>query len=253
MPGISRRRVNNCLAMPIGCMTNVSREKVHHYPDFQDQSRESQSLTGHEYHLSLRRYVRTLAHYDAHKANRARTLCADRTDSLPPDPRSSTSPFTNGRQSSSSDRCANASDRRRARTPLVSCGVRRSPMNPDRSLPIWSHPDRSPSTADEHHPGSPVKWESRYGLLFQNEFRIAVRDTRVTIVVCLINRVSASWQTIAVRNVNRIAERIVGYPVSAIVTRIAPGSAQIPMPDFAAQFGSQSICQRPESGSIASP
>ncbi len=78
--------------------------------------------------------------------------------------------------------------------------------------------------------GSPVKWESRYGLLFQNEFYIAVCDTRITVIVCLVDRVSAPWQTIAIGNVNRFAEGIVRGPVSAFVTRIAPRAARIPMP-----------------------
>src|SRR5436190_994368 len=66
------------------------------------------------------------------------------------------------------------------------------------------------------------------------------------IVIRLIDRVSASRQTIAIGDIDGFAERIVGRPVSALVNRITPRAARVPMPDFASKLGSQPVSQWPK-------
>src|SRR5262249_29860087 len=76
----------------------------------------------------------------------------------------------------------------------------------------------------------------------------AVRDTRVTVIVCLIDRVSATRQMVAIREADGFAQRIVGGPISGLVNRITPCAAWVPMPNFAAKLSPQSIGQRTQPG-----
>ena len=43
-------------------------------------------------------------------------------------------------------------------------------------------------------------------ITFPKRFFVAIGDARITVIVGLINRVSAPWQTIAIGEVDRIAE-----------------------------------------------
>ena len=85
-------------------------------------------------------------------------------------------------------------------------------------------------------------------ITFPKRIAIAVSDARVTIIICLIDGVSAPRQPIAIRNVNRFGNGIVRGPISTLMNRISPPAAWIPMPDFAGKLGAQPIGQRPKSG-----
>src|SRR5207253_394014 len=73
---------------------------------------------------------------------------------------------------------------------------------------------------------------------------IAIVNTRIPIVVCLINRIAAPWQPIAIACLNRLAGPAVRNPITLVVRRIAPASAGIPMPRFTGKFGPQTVGER---------
>ena len=77
--------------------------------------------------------------------------------------------------------------------------------------------------------------------------RVAVVDSRITIVVRLIDGVTASRQTITIAYVDWRAGLVIRYPVTFATRRIAPASIRIPMPGLVRQFGPQAISQRFES------
>ena len=111
-------------------------------------------------------------------------------------------------------------------------GERRAPVNPNAV-------DRSRGAQIDHHPlgmsvlgfGGEMGIEIR--ITFPKRFFIAVRDAGIAVIVRLVDRVSASRQTVAVGKVNRLSERIVRGPVSTLMSWIAPRAARVPMPDFA--------------------
>ena len=124
-------------------------------------------------------------------------------------------------------------------------GVRRRPMNTD-----CIH--RFRSTQVDHDPlrmrvvGFTSKVRSQIRIAFPKRFFVTIRNPRIAIVIRLIDRVSASRQTIAIGDIDGFAERIVGRPVSALVNRITPRAARVPMPDFAGKLGSQPVTQWPK-------
>src|SRR2546427_4538179 len=77
--------------------------------------------------------------------------------------------------------------------------------------------------------------------------RVAIINSRVTIIVRLVDGVAASRQTIAVAHSDRRAGLPVRCPIALTARRIAPASLWIPMPRLTCQLGSQSIGQRFES------
>ena len=124
-------------------------------------------------------------------------------------------------------------------------GVRRAPMNPN-----GVHRLLRPRI--NHHP----LWMRIFGLsgemrieiriAFPKRIVIAVGDTRITIVVRLIDGVSTSRQMIAVGDVDRFTQRIVRGPISTLMNRITPRTARIPMPNVTGKLRAQPIRQRPK-------
>src|SRR4051812_13823243 len=77
---------------------------------------------------------------------------------------------------------------------------------------------------------------------------IAIGQAGITVIVGLVDGVAAARQTIAIRNINRLARCIVGGPVAALLCRVAPGAVWIPMPDFASELGAEAVAERPKAG-----
>src|SRR5439155_26344131 len=187
----------------------------------------------------------TVAHYDAHKSDRTRTL----GDSNRFIATASISDISMGEQLPVVIIIGVHVHRIVARPIFDSIllGVRRPPMDAD-----GVH--RFRRTQVDHYPlrmrvfGFTGEMWIEVRIAFPKRSFVAIGDTGIAVIVCLIDGVSASWQTIAIGEVDRFPERIVGRPVSAFVNRIAPRAARIPMPDFARELGAQPICQWPEPG-----
>src|SRR6266513_6471247 len=85
-------------------------------------------------------------------------------------------------------------------------------------------------------------------ITFPKRVFIGVADTRITIVVCLINGIAATWQSIAVGKVDRSANRTTRCPIATLTGFVAPAAAWVPVPYFTGKFGSQATSQGPQSG-----
>src|SRR6266403_2086676 len=82
-------------------------------------------------------------------------------------------------------------------------------------------------------------------IAFPKRLFVAVRDSGITVVIRLVDRVSPPRQAIAVREIDRLSDRIVRGPVSALVSRIAPCAPRVPMPHLTCKLSAQPVRERP--------
>ena len=77
---------------------------------------------------------------------------------------------------------------------------------------------------------------------------VAVVQTGIAVVIRLVGRISAAGEFVTVGNVDRIARSIGRKPVALLLRGVAPRAARVPMPRFAGEFGSESVCERLQPG-----
>src|SRR5947208_14437857 len=85
-------------------------------------------------------------------------------------------------------------------------------------------------------------------ITFPKRVFVAVANTRITVVVCLITGIAATWQSITVGEVNRSANRTTRCPIAALAGVVAPAAARVALPHFTGQFSPQPISQTSQSG-----
>ncbi len=86
------------------------------------------------------------------------------------------------------------------------------------------------------------------GVTFPKGFQAAVGQSRVTVVLGLVDGVAPARQPIAERDPDRGARPLVRSPVTPSAFAVAPAAARIPVPSLDSQFGAQAVGKGAQTG-----